>query len=29
MLDFQTSCCNLKVRDMGAKLCVDFALFLF
>ena len=23
-LNFQTSCCNLKVRGLGAKLCVAF-----
>ena len=27
-LNFQT-CCNLKIRGLGAKLCVTFLLFLF
>ena len=26
-LNFQTSCCNLKIRDLRAKLCVAFLLF--
>ena len=26
-LNFKTSCCNLKIRGMGAKLCVAFLLF--
>ena len=26
-LNFKTSCCNLKIRRMGAKLCVTFLLF--
>ena len=25
-LNFKTSCCNLKIRDLGAKLCVAFLL---
>ena len=28
-LNSQTSCCNLKIRDLGAKLCVAFLLFSF
>ena len=28
-LNFQTSCCNLKIRDLGVKLCVAFLLFFF
>ena len=28
-LNFKTSCCNLKIRGLGAKLCVAFLLFLF
>ena len=28
-LNFQNSCCNLKIRGLGAKLCVAFLLFLF
>ena len=28
-LNFQTSCCNLKIRVLGAKLYVAFLLFLF
>ena len=27
--DFKTSCCNLKIRGLGAKLCVAFPLSLF
>ena len=26
-LNFKTSCCNLKIRGLGAKLCVAFLLF--
>ena len=26
-LNFKTSCCNLKMKDLGAKLCVTFLLF--
>ena len=26
-LGFKTSCCNLKIRGLGAKLCVAFLLF--
>ena len=26
-LNFKTSCCNLKIRGPGAKLCVAFLLF--
>ena len=26
-LNFETSCCNLKIRGLGAKLCVAFLLF--
>ena len=26
-LNFKTSCCNLKIRSLGAKLCVAFLLF--
>ena len=26
-LNFKTSCCNLKIRRLGAKLCVAFLLF--
>ena len=26
-LNFQISCCNLKIRGLGAKLCVAFILF--
>ena len=26
LLNFKTSCCNLKIRDLGAKLCVAFLL---
>ena len=26
-LNFQTSCCNLKTRSLGAKLCVAFLFF--
>ena len=25
--NFKTSCCNLKMMDLGAKLCVAFLLF--
>ena len=28
-LNFQTSCCNLKIRDLESKLCVAFLLLLF
>ena len=28
-LNFQTSCCNLKIRGLGEKLVVVFLLFLF
>ena len=28
-VNFQTSCSNLKIRGLGAKLCVTFLLFLF
>ena len=28
-LNFKTSCCNLKIRGLGAKLCVAFLLFWF
>ena len=28
-LNFQTYCYNLKIRGLGAKLCVAFLLFLF
>ena len=28
-LNFKTSCSNLKIRDLGAKLCVAFILFQF
>ena len=28
-LNLQTSCYNLKIRGLGAKLCVAFLLFLF
>ena len=29
-MNFTTSCCNLKIRDLGAKLCLFFIiLFLF
>ena len=28
-LNFQTSCCNLKVRGLGAILCLVYLLFLF
>ena len=27
LLNFKTSCCNLKIRGLGAKLCVAFLLF--
>ena len=27
LLNFKTSCCNLKIRRLGAKLCVAFLLF--
>ena len=26
-LNFKTSCCNLKIRDLGAKTCMAFPLF--
>ena len=26
-LNFKTSCCNLEIRGLGAKLCVTFLLF--
>ena len=26
-LNFKTSCCNLKIRGLGAKMCVAFLLF--
>ena len=26
-LNFKTSCCKLKITDLGAKLCVAFLLF--
>ena len=26
-LNFKTSCRNLKIRDLGAKLCVAFLIF--
>ena len=26
-LNFKSSCCNLKIRGLGAKLCVAFLLF--
>ena len=26
-LNFKTSCCNLKIRGLGVKLCVPFLLF--
>ena len=29
LFDFQTSCCNLKINGLGAKLFVDFYYFLF
>ena len=28
-LNFKTSCCNLKIRGLGAKLCVASLLFSF
>ena len=28
-LNFQTSCCNLKIRGLGAKPCVAFLIFWF
>ena len=28
-LNFQTSCCNLKIRGLGAKFCLVFPLLLF
>ena len=28
-LNFQASCCNLKIRGLGAKLCAAFLLFDF
>ena len=27
LLNFKTSCCNLKIRDFEAKLCAAFPLF--
>ena len=27
LLNFKTSCCNLKIRGLEAKLCVAFQLF--
>ena len=27
LLNFKTSCCNLTIRGLGAKLCVAFLLF--
>ena len=27
LLNFETSCCILKIRGLGAKLCVAFLLF--
>ena len=27
--NFRTSCCNLNIRGLGAKLCLAFLLFLF
>ena len=27
-LNFKTSCCNLKLRGLGAKLCVAFSIIL-
>ena len=27
LLNFKTSCCNLKIRRLGAKLCLAFLLF--
>ena len=27
LLNFKTFCCNLKIRDPGAKPCLDFLLF--
>ena len=29
LFEFQTSCCNLKTKGLGAKLFVDFYCFLF
>ena len=29
LLNFKTPCFNLKIRDLGAKLCVAFPLFKF
>ena len=29
IINFQTYCCNLKIRGLGAKLCAVFLLFLF
>ena len=26
-IDFKASCCDLKIRGLGAKLCVDFLSF--
>ena len=28
-MNFKTSCCNLKIRGLGAKLCVAFLYFNF
>ena len=28
LLKFKTFCCNLKIRGLGAKLCIAFLLFL-
>ena len=28
-LNFKSSCCNLKIRGLGAKLCLGFLLFSF
>ena len=28
-LNFKTSCCNLKIRDLEAKLCLAFLFFQF
>ena len=27
-MNFKTSCCNLKIRGLGAKLCVAFLYFI-
>ena len=29
IIEFSTSCCNLKIRGVEKKLCVAFPLFLF